>query len=254
MLVLVLADNLLLLYLGWEGVGLCSYLLIGFWYSDPVNGSAGRKGLHRHARRRHRDGDRPVPALHAPGHARHPDADAARGRAVAGRLRAADRRRGAAARRRGRQVGAAAAADLAARRDGRPDAGQRADPRGDDGDGGRLPDRAHARAVHARPAGAARRRDHRRRDAAAGRLQRPHAARHQARARVFDDQPDRLHVPRARRRRLVGGDLPFHDARLLQGAAVPRRRRRDHRARTTSTTCSRWAACAASCRSRSGRS
>ena len=31
MLVLVLADNLLLLYLGWEGVGLCSYLLIGFW-------------------------------------------------------------------------------------------------------------------------------------------------------------------------------------------------------------------------------
>ena len=33
MLVLVLADNLLLLYLGWEGVGLCSYLLIGFWYT-----------------------------------------------------------------------------------------------------------------------------------------------------------------------------------------------------------------------------
>ena len=65
-------------------------------------------------------------------------------------LRAADRRRGAAPRRRGRQVGAAAAADLAARRDGRPDAGQRADPRRDDGDGGRLPDRAHARAVHAR--------------------------------------------------------------------------------------------------------
>ena len=38
MLVLVLADNLLLLYLGWEGVGLCSYLLIGFWYRDPENG------------------------------------------------------------------------------------------------------------------------------------------------------------------------------------------------------------------------
>ena len=35
MLVLVLADNLLLLYLGWEGVGLCSYLLIGFWYTNP---------------------------------------------------------------------------------------------------------------------------------------------------------------------------------------------------------------------------
>ena len=34
MLTLVLADNLLLLYLGWEGVGLCSFLLIGFWYKD----------------------------------------------------------------------------------------------------------------------------------------------------------------------------------------------------------------------------
>ena len=45
MLVLVLADNLLLLYLGWEGVGLCSYLLIGFWYSDPTNGRAARKAF-----------------------------------------------------------------------------------------------------------------------------------------------------------------------------------------------------------------
>jgi NADH-quinone oxidoreductase subunit L len=40
MLILVLADNLLLLYLGWEGVGLCSYLLIGFWYRDARNGTA----------------------------------------------------------------------------------------------------------------------------------------------------------------------------------------------------------------------
>jgi len=45
MLTLLLADNLLLLYLGWEGVGLCSYLLIGFWYRDPANGRAGRKAL-----------------------------------------------------------------------------------------------------------------------------------------------------------------------------------------------------------------
>jgi NADH-quinone oxidoreductase subunit L len=45
MLILVLADNLLLLYLGWEGVGLCSYLLIGFWYKDPANGSAARKAF-----------------------------------------------------------------------------------------------------------------------------------------------------------------------------------------------------------------
>ena len=45
MLVLVMADNLLLLYLGWEGVGLCSYLLIGFWYDDPVNMRAANKAF-----------------------------------------------------------------------------------------------------------------------------------------------------------------------------------------------------------------
>jgi NADH-quinone oxidoreductase subunit L len=42
MLILVLADNLVLMYLGWEGVGLCSYLLIGFWYEDKKNGDAAR--------------------------------------------------------------------------------------------------------------------------------------------------------------------------------------------------------------------
>jgi NADH-quinone oxidoreductase subunit L len=45
MLVLVLADNLLLLYLGWEGVGLCSYLLIAFWHKDPQNVYSGRKAF-----------------------------------------------------------------------------------------------------------------------------------------------------------------------------------------------------------------
>ncbi|HEY9008709.1 MAG TPA: NADH-quinone oxidoreductase subunit L [Ohtaekwangia sp.] len=45
MLILVLADNLVLLYLGWEGVGLCSYLLIGFWYSEEKNGYAARKAF-----------------------------------------------------------------------------------------------------------------------------------------------------------------------------------------------------------------
>jgi NADH-quinone oxidoreductase subunit L len=45
MLTLVMADNLLLLYLGWEGVGLCSYLLIGFFYKDPTNNYAARKAF-----------------------------------------------------------------------------------------------------------------------------------------------------------------------------------------------------------------
>lgn len=45
MITLVLADNLLLLYLGWEGVGLCSYLLIGFWYKEPENVYAANKAF-----------------------------------------------------------------------------------------------------------------------------------------------------------------------------------------------------------------
>ena len=40
-----MANNLLLLYLGWEGVGLCSYLLIGFWYRDPANVRAANKAF-----------------------------------------------------------------------------------------------------------------------------------------------------------------------------------------------------------------
>lgn len=45
MLFLVLGDNLVFLYLGWEGVGLCSFLLIGFYYTDPANGLAARKAF-----------------------------------------------------------------------------------------------------------------------------------------------------------------------------------------------------------------
>ncbi|MGQ0530140.1 MAG: NADH-quinone oxidoreductase subunit L [Panacagrimonas sp.] len=45
MLFLVLGDNLLFLYFGWEGVGLASYLLIGFWYKDAANGLAARKAF-----------------------------------------------------------------------------------------------------------------------------------------------------------------------------------------------------------------
>jgi len=45
MLVLVLADNLPVLFIGWEGVGLCSYLLIGFWYDKSANATAGKKAF-----------------------------------------------------------------------------------------------------------------------------------------------------------------------------------------------------------------
>jgi len=45
MLVLVLGSNFLVLFVGWEGVGLCSYLLIGFWYRKPSAADAGKKAF-----------------------------------------------------------------------------------------------------------------------------------------------------------------------------------------------------------------
>jgi len=45
MLMLVLGDNLLITFLGWEGVGACSYFLISFWHQDPANASAGKKAF-----------------------------------------------------------------------------------------------------------------------------------------------------------------------------------------------------------------
>ncbi len=45
MMTLVLGENLLMLFVGWEGVGLCSYLLISFWFSDEANAAAGKKAF-----------------------------------------------------------------------------------------------------------------------------------------------------------------------------------------------------------------
>src|SRR5262245_83803 len=45
MLVLVLAQNLLLMFVGWEGVGLCSYLLVGYYYEQPIAAAAGKKAF-----------------------------------------------------------------------------------------------------------------------------------------------------------------------------------------------------------------
>ena len=145
MLMLVLADNLLLLFVGWEGVGLCSYLLIGFWYERESSGDAGKKAFIVN-----RIGDCGVPARHLPALDRRAARCDVRARssakapalAVTGD-RVLTAHRPAPLRRRVRQVGADPALRLAARRDGRPDAGLGADPRGDHGDGRRL---------HGRPA------------------------------------------------------------------------------------------------------
>ena len=161
-------------------------------------------------------------------------------------------RRHPAVHRRDRQVGADPAARVAARRDGRPDAGVRADPRGDDGHRRRLSGRA------ACPASTCTRRRRsqvvavdRRGDRVLRRDDRRRADRHQEGARVLDDLAARLHVRRAGRRRLRRRDLPPLHARVLQGLPVPRRRQRDPRARAASRTSARWAASRGRSRSRS---
>ncbi|MBA2459879.1 MAG: NADH-quinone oxidoreductase subunit L, partial [Gemmatimonadales bacterium] len=45
MLVLVLGSSFPVMFIGWEGVGLCSYLLIGFWFSEKANADAGKKAF-----------------------------------------------------------------------------------------------------------------------------------------------------------------------------------------------------------------
>ena len=135
--------------------------------------------------------------------------------------------------------GADPAPHLASRRDGRPDAGQRPDPRGHDGDRGRLPDRALPRAVREGLRDPGSRGRPRRGDAADGGPDRARADRHQARDRLLDDVADRLHVRRRRARRVLERHVPPAHARVLQGAALPRRRAsRSTRSRASRTSAS----------------
>ena len=132
MLLLVLADNYLLLYVGWEGVGLASYLLIGFWQHKPSAATAAKKAFLVN-----RVGDMGLSiaimlmfttfGTFAFG----PVLGADRLTTQRGQ---ADRHRADAAARRLRQVGPGAAAVLARGRDGGPDPGLGPDPRRDHGD------------------------------------------------------------------------------------------------------------------------
>ena len=227
MVTLLLANNLLLLYLGWEGVGLCSYLLIGFWYQDPVNGRAGRKAFIVT-----RVGDTAMAIglfllVPQPGDAPHPGSDA----------------RGAGQWSTGSAYAIAAAALLLGGAVGKsaqlplqtwlPDA--MAGPTPTSAlihaatmvtAGVYLIARTHV-TLRTGAAGAVRSRRDRRRHSADGRLQRADAKRYQARSGVFHGKPDRLHVPGAGRWRMGRRHLPFHDARVLQGSAVPGSRHHD---------------------------
>ena len=132
MLVLVMGDNLLTLFVGWEGVGLCSYLLIGFWYQDPNNAIAGNKAFIVN-----RIGDFGfLLGIFLAGHGARPpgDLDARFPRIAKACMQMLSPHvigvdHLVALHRRHRQIGAAPALCLAARRHGRPDAGERVDPR-----------------------------------------------------------------------------------------------------------------------------
>ena len=138
MTLLVLGENLLVTFLGWEGVGTCSYFLISFWHTRDYAATAGKKAFVTN-----RIGDfgfmlAMFLAFEAIGSISYGAAQ--RGRRVR-RAGGVDRHRdrAAAVPRRGRQVGPAAAVPLAPRRDGRPDAGVGADPCRHDGDRRRVP-------------------------------------------------------------------------------------------------------------------
>ena len=260
--VLVLGASYPVLFVGWEGVGLCSYLLIGFWFSEKANADAGKKafivnrigdfgfliamfllfanlgtldfaGVRRggaiaRLRQRARHDDLPLPVP---------------------RLRGQER--------------ADPALRLAARRHGRPDAGLRADPRGDDGHRRRLPHRAQRRScsrwrrsrMHRRGGRSARsRRSSRRRSASSSGTSRRCSRTRRSRSSATCSSASASGA-------YAAGDVPPRDARVLQGAAVPRLRLGDLRdaprvsphAATTRTrrTCATWAGCGSTCRSRS---
>ena len=160
MLTLVLAANYLLLFVGWEGVGLCSYLLVGFWFLKKTATDAGNKAFWVN-----RVGDfgfllgmfllfRQFGTLDFArvfrGAAAMPVETAGHGVLTAIALAAACRRHW--------QIGADSALRLAARRHGRPHAGQRADSRGHHGGRRRIHGRALARYFPARAHRHARRR------------------------------------------------------------------------------------------------
>ena len=167
--------------------------------AQALRGRRGQEGLRHQPRRRHRH----VAGDHADlRHLRHRPASPAISAAAGGRQRRhAQRARPAAPARRLRQVRPGAAAGLAARRDGGPDPGVGADPRGDHGDRRRLPDRPLQLHLRARADRADRGGRRRRRHAAVGCDHRVRQGRHQEGPGRFDDEPDRLHDARRRARR-----------------------------------------------------
>ena len=230
MLMLVTSDNLVQLFFGWEGVGLMSYLLVGFWYERPDGQRRGDQGLRRQSGWRLRFLARHLPHLlsHRFNRLRSGVRRRARSCRKDGafhrlRLGRGDARLPAPVHGRDGQVGAVPASHLASRRDGGPDPGLGPHSCGDHGHRGRIHGREAVAAVRA-VFGRAQRRDNRGRDNGVLRGDyRPGAERHQESDRVFDVLAARLHVRGSRRRRLQRRHFPPLYPCLLQGAVVPRR-------------------------------
>ena len=222
MLMLVLGDNLLVLFLGWEGVGLCSYLLIGFYHRDPANGYAARKafvvtrvgdtfmalGLFLMFREL---GTIEIQESLALANEQWSGGDTTMALVIGLLLL-------------GGAVGKSAQVPL---QTWLPDAMAGPTP---------VSALIHAATMVTAgvyliarmhdiflisPEGATGRRRRRPRDPLHRLVHGAGADRHQARAGVLHHEPDRLHVLCLGRRCLVGGDLPPDDPRLLQGAALP---------------------------------
>ena len=227
MLLLVQGGNLLLLLAGWGMVGLSSYLLIGYYQERAVGDRGREEGVRDERVRRRDDGARALPAdpAHRAARLRGRVRGSPHGGAVANLIAL------------GLLGGAVAKSAQIPLHTWLPDAMEGPTP---------VSALIHAATmvtagvyliVRCHPLFENALRDRgsrgraRRGDASDGGADRARADRHQARDRVLDDVADRLHVRRRRARRVPERNVPPDDARVLQGAALPRRRDRDPRGR-----------------------
>ena len=261
MLVLVLGSSFPVMFIGWEGVGLCSYLLIGFWFNDKANADAGQKAFIVN-----RIGDfgflvamffvwRAFGTLTSGTSSRGPRRCSRRAAPSSPPSRCCSSLAAPASRPRSRSTPGSPTRWLARRR-------FRAHPCRHDGHRRRVPRRAHQRALRHGAGLEHRGGRHRRADRSLRRHDRPAAVRHQEGAGLFDRLPAWLHVPRRGHRRLrrrgssTWPRTPFSrrcssSARAASSTPCTRRTTLPIRMRMR-RTCGTWAGSRSTCRSRSG--